>query len=66
MSYQKCPICFGSGTTYTGLTTDAVCPTCRGARIIDSVTGLPPASQIPLVKSDITTEIIIDEINKTK
>ena len=45
MSFQKCPICNGTGddpfvlelprSTYP-------CPTCKGVRIIDDVTGLPP------------------------
>ena len=47
MSYQKCPICNGTGKTgeklgYYGVEPD--CPTCNGTRIISEITGLPPAS----------------------
>jgi hypothetical protein len=46
MTYQKCPICDGSGMVpepYAVTTSFHVkCPTCKGARIISSMTGLPP------------------------
>jgi len=46
MTYQKCPICDGSGMIpepYTATTSFHVkCPACKGARIISSMTGLPP------------------------
>lgn len=45
MSFQKCPICQGSGSDpfiVSGSLTSYPCPTCKGARIIDEVTGLPP------------------------
>ena len=46
MTYQKCPICDGSGMIpepYAVTTSFHVkCPTCMGARIISSMTGLPP------------------------
>lgn len=50
MSFQKCPICNGSGNdpwigeiplsicSYTKY----LCPTCKGTRIIDELTGIPP------------------------
>jgi len=50
MSFQKCPICNGSGndpwigeiplslSSYT----KHPCPTCNGARIINELTGIPP------------------------
>jgi len=45
--YQKCPICNGSGNTYSNysLNTSASCKTCRGTGIIGEITGLPPISQ---------------------
>lgn len=44
MSYQKCPICDGTGNISGAFAacTNATCPTCRGYRIIHEVTGLPP------------------------
>lgn len=50
MSFQKCPICNGTGNdpwigeiplsicSYTKY----LCPTCKGTRIISELTGLPP------------------------
>ena len=43
MSYQKCPICNGTGISPSFLSTSA-CPTCLGTRIISEINGLPPAS----------------------
>jgi RecJ-like exonuclease len=44
MSYQKCPICNGSGKVINTESTNMydMCPVCKGARIIDEITGLPP------------------------
>ena len=48
MTYQKCPICEGIGcipepyTATTVFNSNVKCPTCKGARIISSMTGLPP------------------------
>ena len=45
MSFQKCPVCEGTGNdpfVTTGSFTSYSCPTCKGTRIIDEVTGLPP------------------------
>jgi len=46
MTYQKCPICDGIGYVpepYATTTNCHVkCPTCKGARIISSMTGMPP------------------------
>ena len=44
MSWQKCPICEGTGDNpfvQVGLHTYP-CPTCKGVRIISKLTGLPP------------------------
>lgn len=44
MSYQKCPICNGSGNSWDSGTTDISrkqCKTCAGHGIIDEITGLP-------------------------
>ena len=45
MSFQKCPICNGSGNDpfiVTGSQIAYPCPTCKGTRIISELTGLPP------------------------
>lgn len=46
MSFQKCPICDGSGVeplSGTSANTQARCLVCDGRRIINRKTGLPPA-----------------------
>lgn len=53
MSWQKCPICNGSGQIELGLATVKVCPTCNGARIISEINGLPPpATTITVTNSN--------------
>jgi hypothetical protein len=45
MSFQKCPICLGTGDDPFVLELPKStwpCPTCKGTRIISEVTGLPP------------------------
>ena len=45
MSFQKCPICLGTGDNPFMLELPREtwpCPTCKGARIISEITGLPP------------------------
>jgi hypothetical protein len=44
MSFQKCPVCDGTGIDphcTIASTTLPVCPVCKGSRIIHSVTGTP-------------------------
>lgn len=46
MSFQKCPICLGTGDDPFVLELPRStwpCPTCKGTRIISELTGLPPA-----------------------
>jgi hypothetical protein len=50
MSFQKCPVCYGTGVsplpgTYSNI---PVCPVCRGQRIISEVTGNPPTQNSTL------------------
>lgn len=48
--YQKCPNCEGTGVENSHLTigkfpidiSKNICTVCRGTKIIDTVTGLPP------------------------
>jgi DnaJ-class molecular chaperone len=40
--YQKCPICNGTGIAMTIQSSNSVCHTCQGKRIISELTGLPP------------------------
>jgi hypothetical protein len=45
MSFQKCPICNGTGDNPFMLELPREvypCPTCKGTRIISELTGLPP------------------------
>lgn len=54
--WQKCPICNGAGVspipgTYSSIPT---CPTCKGARIISELNGLPPAVTKPYTTSSST------------
>ena len=42
MSYQKCPVCKGSGKKQVTLTTTVKCPVCKGTGIINEFTGQPP------------------------
>jgi DnaJ-class molecular chaperone len=46
MSWQKCPVCNGSGSNYNNLyQTSGLCSTCNGHGIISALTGAPPAFQ---------------------
>lgn len=51
MSYQKCPVCEGLGTfldltqPITNFSNPVECPTCKGTRIISTLTGEPPLKQ---------------------
>ena len=42
--YQKCPICNGTGIDRVAayISKDPKCPTCKGKRIINKLTGNPP------------------------
>ena len=49
MSWQKCPVCNGTGRNYNGLpvaSTAPFCLTCNGHGIISELTGKPPAYEI--------------------
>jgi DnaJ-class molecular chaperone len=55
MSWQKCPVCNGTGKNYgasEGGIYNSNCPTCNGHRIISELTGKPPAYEI---KTGVTT-----------
>ena len=58
MSFQKCPLCNGEGSissSYTTVTRLDICPTCKGTRIISTLTELPPSGE--------TITHAIDKIN---
>ena len=51
MSFQKCPVCEGSGQVQRfGLS--PVCHVCSGHGIIDEVTGQPPVSSVTISSSE--------------
>lgn len=44
MSFQRCPVCDGTGyrmSAYTSSCTET-CSVCQGTKIISTLTGLPP------------------------
>jgi hypothetical protein len=48
MSWQKCPICEGHGNNpfiTVGSSSSYPCPTCKGTRIINEITGQPPIKE---------------------
>jgi hypothetical protein len=42
MSFQRCPVCDGAGYVGIGFPTGEVCSVCRGQKIINEQTGVPP------------------------
>lgn len=49
MSWQKCPICGGSGSAGT---TGLFCDVCKGEKIINELTGLPPVKPAELEQTN--------------
>lgn len=70
MGFQKCPSCGGSGLDQYSIGL-VPCPVCKGARIIDEVTGMPPrantfASTGVSVKPDLDWDVMNNKtINKS-
>jgi hypothetical protein len=54
-TWQRCPICEGRGTTGEYISAEGCvpCPVCKGKRIINTITGLPPGD-LP-ISSPVTT-----------
>ena len=49
MSWQKCPICNGTGIEpgpFTTSNSTPICTICQGKKIISELTGLPPSYSI--------------------
>ena len=58
MAFQKCPICHGSGTEIGDNSFgEKTCSVCHGAKIIDTVTGLPPYE----IKIETTDRIVVTD-----
>ncbi len=51
MSFQKCPICNGTGVLNSQYSVNSVCSTCNGAKIISELTGLPPHGVSTIIKN---------------
>ena len=51
MSFQKCPVCEGTGQV-PRFGTNPVCHVCNGHGIIDEVTGQPPVSSVTISNSE--------------
>lgn len=70
MSYQQCPTCYGTGLSYTGTGSKPFvsCPVCKGQKIIDSVSGLPPLEHVQKYREHKENILRpqVNEINNTK
>lgn len=57
MSYQKCPVCNGTGESpnhfnHTSMSTPSLkCKVCVGTGIISELTGKPPSQKEPILES---------------
>lgn len=54
MSWQKCPVCYGSGDGSAG-----ACHVCRGMGILNEMTGLPPAPPVTKGKQEPAEERVL-------
>lgn len=66
MSFQNCPNCGGMGINMNGGTASGIdpCPVCKGARIINSETGLPPIQTTKIEFTGIDYGPVIKEIER--
>jgi hypothetical protein len=49
-NWEKCPLCNGTGLVQANTNSSsatAVCPVCKGEKIINSITGKPPVATAP-------------------
>ena len=66
MSWQKCPVCSGTGYdpspgTFGTMSICPTCPTCQGTRIISELSGLPP-----IYNPNLTTKPNVSNIPSTE
>ena len=71
--WQTCPICNGTGIDYVfkgyGVNTSNNCTTCKGKKIISTLTGLPPNlyKDLPDCSKGLSydiNKIVTDDFNK--
>lgn len=58
--FQKCPICNGTGYSHDTFSTSTmpVCSTCKGKKIINSETGLPPMGEMKTGRLETISDIL--------
>lgn len=64
MSFQKCPLCNGTGFSYNQYSgnTQTPCSVCQGLKIINTITGQPPKKQ-PVIDRDFKSAKIAKKLS---
>ena len=61
MSWQKCPVCNGTGHSEgIGFPTAGPCTVCNGFKIINELTGQPPYKTVTTTSTTIDPEFLKD------